>query len=147
MAMEYHQPGVDIRAKEGLLNFACSFLRPIDPVLREVIVEAATANKVQLNMKLGNEMLNELPFYELDPERLGDESEDEAGAGEGQGGDLTSLVGQQLRQQEDGEGEDSETPMQAALRVLEKENRQDDMRKVVEAEMSIEDYKVEPMST
>jgi hypothetical protein len=46
MAMEYHQPGVDIRAKEGLLNFACSLLRPIDPVLREVIVEAVTANKV-----------------------------------------------------------------------------------------------------
>lgn len=37
--------------------------------------------------------------------------------------------------------------MQAALRVLNKENRADDMRKTVEAEMSIEDYKVEPMTT
>lgn len=92
-------------------------------------------------------MLNELPFYEMDPETLGSDSDDEAGQGEGQGGDLQSLVSQQLKQQEMEDGEESESPMQAALRVLDQEHRLEDMRKVAEADMSIEDYKVEPMTT
>ena len=37
MACEYHQPLMTIRQKENLLNMACSFLRPIDPLLKEVI--------------------------------------------------------------------------------------------------------------
>lgn len=145
MAMEYRQPGVDIRAKERMLNFACSFLRPIDPVLREVIVEAVTANKIQLNMKLGNQMLNELPFYEVEPGELGSDTDGEAG-GEGQGGDLQSIISQQIKQQEQ-DGEEEESPMAAALRVLDQEHRLEDMRKVAEAEMNIDDYKVEPMTT
>ena len=60
------------------MNFVCSTLRPIDPTLREVIVECASANKIQLNMKLGNEMLLELPFYvrESDDEDSEDEAEE-----------------------------------------------------------------------
>jgi len=46
MAMEYHKPGTDIRQKEQLLNLACSFLRPIDSTLREVLAEACMSNKV-----------------------------------------------------------------------------------------------------
>lgn len=145
MAMEYRQPGVDIRAKEQLLNFACSFLRPIDPILREVIVEAAAANKIDLNMKLGTQMINELPFYTFEPEDLGSESDEEAG-GDGGSGDLQAVVSEQLKQQEK-DGEQQESPMLAALRVLDQEHRIDDMRKVVESQMNIDDYKVEPMTT
>ena len=146
MAMEYRQPGVDIRAKEQLLNFACSFLRPIDPILREVIVEAAAANKIDLNMKLGTQMINELPFYTFEAEDLGSESDDDAGGGEGGSGDLQAIVSEQLKKQEK-DGDEEESPMLAALRVLDQEHRIDDMRKVVESQMNIDDYKVEPMTT
>jgi hypothetical protein len=46
MAMEYHKPGLDIRDKEQALNLACSFLRPIDPTLKQVLAEACMSNKV-----------------------------------------------------------------------------------------------------
>lgn len=42
-------------------------------------------------MKLGNQMINELPFYELAPEDLGSESDGEAGLGES-GGDIQSII-------------------------------------------------------
>lgn len=43
--------------------------------------------------------------------------------------------------------EEKESPMVAALRVLDQEYRHEDMRQVVEAEMDISDYKVEPLTT
>lgn len=46
MAFEYHKPDVSIREKEMALNFACSFLRPIDENLKEVIVDFINSNKV-----------------------------------------------------------------------------------------------------
>jgi hypothetical protein len=46
MAMEYHKPTLDIRQKEQAMNLACSFLRPIDTTLREVLVQAAASQKV-----------------------------------------------------------------------------------------------------
>jgi hypothetical protein len=46
MAMEYKQPRLDIRAKEQALNFACSFLRPLDQELRKVLTEACISNKI-----------------------------------------------------------------------------------------------------
>jgi hypothetical protein len=46
MAFEYHKPSTDIRAKEQAMNLACSFLRPIDTTLREVLVQAAASQKV-----------------------------------------------------------------------------------------------------
>ena len=79
MAYEYHKPDVSLRDKETAMNFACSLLRPIEGTLQEVIADIANSHKVQLNMKLGNQMLNELQFYELDPETLGSESEEYEG--------------------------------------------------------------------
>lgn len=37
MAMEYKQPHMTIKQKEHALNFACSFLRPLDPIMRKVV--------------------------------------------------------------------------------------------------------------
>ena len=103
--------------------------------MREVIVQMATANKVQLNIELGNKMINELPFFQLDPEELGSESDDE-GSGDSKSGDLHSAIARSIQQQEIDQ-EERESPMVAALRVLDQENRHDDMRKAAEAEMNI----------
>lgn len=53
MAYEYHKPSMDIRAKEDALNLACSFLRPIDTTLKDVLVQACASQKVQMTMKKG----------------------------------------------------------------------------------------------
>jgi hypothetical protein len=58
-----------------MLNFACSLLRPVDALMAKTLADAMASEKVQLNMKLGAEMMNELPFYEIDVEELGTESE------------------------------------------------------------------------
>lgn len=50
MAFEYHQPGIEFRQKEIAMNYAMSFIRPIDPMLEEVIIEVATSNKIRLNI-------------------------------------------------------------------------------------------------
>ena len=57
MAMEYHHPGLHIREKENALNYACSFLRPVDSVMREMLVDACMSSKIQLNMERGQKML------------------------------------------------------------------------------------------
>jgi hypothetical protein len=50
MAFEYHKPSMKIRDKELALNYACSFIRPIDPALEDVIIEVATSRKIRLNV-------------------------------------------------------------------------------------------------
>jgi hypothetical protein len=82
MACEYHQPLMSIRQKENALNLACSFLRPMDPTLKEVIADAILSTKKKLNMKSGQQMLNDLAFYEIDIDYLGDVSDDEGGTGQ-----------------------------------------------------------------
>jgi hypothetical protein len=77
MAYEYHKPTLDVRSKEIALNYAISFIRPIDKVLEDVIVDIALSNKLRLNVQKGKEAINSLRFYELDHELLGTSSEDE----------------------------------------------------------------------
>ena len=61
MAYEHHHTSdMTIRQKENMLNMACSFLRPVDTVMREVLVVACTSNKEQMTMKKGAELLNEI---------------------------------------------------------------------------------------
>lgn len=50
MAFEYHKPSLDLRTKEIAMNYAVSFIRPIDKVLEDVIIEVATSNKIRLNI-------------------------------------------------------------------------------------------------
>lgn len=77
MTFEYHKPTLNIRDKELALNYACSFIKPIDKNLEDVIIEVATSHKIRLNIALGKEMLNELKFYEIDTDTLGDRDDDE----------------------------------------------------------------------
>lgn len=53
MAFEYHHPTMNIRDKELAMNYACSFIRPIDKDFEDVIVELASSNKIRLNIALG----------------------------------------------------------------------------------------------
>jgi hypothetical protein len=78
IAFEYHKPTMNIRDKELALNYVCSFIKPIDKDLENVIVEIASSHKIRMNVALGKEMINELKYYELDKEDLGEtESEEE----------------------------------------------------------------------
>ena len=97
MGLEYHQPHQDIRSKENMLNFACSFLRPMDTVLRKVVVEAAASVKVEINMKSGQTMLNELTFYEIDEHYLGSDSGEEEGEGDDEEEQLQKLIAAKKR--------------------------------------------------
>jgi hypothetical protein len=77
MAFEYHKPTLDIREKEKAMNYAMSFIRPIDPDLEAVIIEVATSTKVRMNIQKGKEMINQLKFYEIDETTLGTGTEQE----------------------------------------------------------------------
>lgn len=77
-AMEYHQTRTSIRDKELAMNFAASFLRPIDTMLMNCIKEVAAAKKIRLNVELGKQMMNELKFFAMDIHELGELSEDES---------------------------------------------------------------------
>lgn len=80
-----------------MLNFACSFLRPMDTVLRKVVVEAAASVKVEINMKSGQTMLNELTFYEIDEHYLGSDSGEEEGEGDDEEEQLQKLIAAKKR--------------------------------------------------
>jgi len=51
VGFEYHKPTMTLRQKEMALNLACSFIRPIDKQMEDVIVEVATSTKLRLNME------------------------------------------------------------------------------------------------
>ena len=77
MAFEYHKPTLEIRQKEIAMNYAMSFIRPIDADLEDVIIEVATSNKLRMNIQRGKEMIAQLKFYEIDETTLGTDTEDE----------------------------------------------------------------------
>jgi hypothetical protein len=41
------------------MNLACSYLRPIEGRLRDVIIEVAASKKIRLNVELGKQMMAE----------------------------------------------------------------------------------------
>lgn len=139
MAMEYKQPHLGIREKENALNFACSFLRPIDKQFRILLTEAVISNKIQMNMKKGTKMLTELQFYTLDIDWLGSESEDY------ESDENEDVLDSLLRSNKAAAEEDEEmTPMKTALLMMDDDNRREDMRKYEMEDMNIEKYKVQP---
>lgn len=97
MAYEYHKPTLDIRQKEIALNYAISFLRPIDKATEDVIIDIALSNKARLNVQKGREAINQLKFYELDEEDLGTSSEDDDDGEELVGDDGQIIQVQQKR--------------------------------------------------
>ena len=144
MGLEYHQPHQDIRSKENMLNFACSFLRPMEPTLRKMVVDAAASTKLEINMKSGNEMLNELMFYELDEQDLGSDSGEEEGEGEDEHEQLQRLLEAKKKDLEAQTADVELTPMQKALKVMDESYRLEDMEQAALEEMNINEYRVEP---
>ena len=65
-------------------------------------------------MKKGQEMLNELQFYELDEAWLGSESEEFEGDDDDGERDIQTIINKSMLDDEEKEL----TPMQAALKVL-----------------------------
>lgn len=59
------------------MNLACSYLRPIEGRLRDVIIEVASSKKIRLNIELGKQMMKESPFFDFDPETLDDTTDEE----------------------------------------------------------------------
>ncbi len=94
MAFEYHKPTLDIRQKELAMNYAMSYIRPIDPQMEEIIIEVASSTKLRMNIARGKEMINQLRFYEIEETELGTdtESEEEIGEGEGAQGQISKGV-------------------------------------------------------
>ena len=54
MAFEYHKPSMAHRDKELAMNLACSFIRPIDKSLEDIIIEVASTHKLRINAKMVN---------------------------------------------------------------------------------------------
>ena len=133
MSLEYHQPSMTLRQKEQALNLACSFLRPIEKSLMLTIAECAASNKIQLNMERGKQMLNEIQFREFDPEDYAEMDD---------GGINENYKGGGILDEEDGQNQ-----LQAAMSVLNEDSRIENKRRTAQAELSIEDYKVEPMTS
>lgn len=85
MAFEFHKPTLDIRQKELAMNYAMSYIRPIDPQMEDIIIEVATSTKLRMNIARGKEMINQLKFYEIEETELGTDTESEEEIGEGEG--------------------------------------------------------------
>ncbi len=59
------------------MNFAASFLRPLDDRMMKVIKEGIASKKLRLNVELGKQMVNERKFWAIDIHEVGEESGDE----------------------------------------------------------------------
>lgn len=137
MACEYNQPWMPIRAKEQVLNYAMSMLRPIEPLLKQVLTDAMMSQKTELNCKLGVTMMQDLPFYELDVEAMGSESEDHEDEDDG------NQMAQILQMGRDAESKYL-SPSEMATKEVSAETRYHDMQDASRNEMGIDDYQVEP---
>lgn len=145
MAFEYHKPTLGIRDKELALNYACSFIRPIDKALEDVIIEIATSNKIRLNIALGKEMVNELKFYDIDPDTLGSETEEEIP--ETANVDVDPSQASMEKGIDEEEEEDlikERTAMEKFASGLDEETREREQKKIMEEEQNINVFTVEP---
>jgi hypothetical protein len=55
------------------LNYACSFLVPVDQKTDEILEEMFNAKRVRLNHEKARQMMQELPRYDIDFDQLGTE--------------------------------------------------------------------------
>lgn len=123
------------------LNYACSFIRPIDKSLEDVIVELATSNKIRLNIALGKEMINELRFYDIDPVTLGDDTEEE-----GVEFNPEELAEASMREGIDADEESVEekSAMERFALGLDTDSRLKEQKHIMEEEQNINVFTVEP---
>lgn len=136
-SFEYHKPAIDIRQKELAMNLACSYLRPIEGRLLDVISEVAGSNKIRMNVDLGKQMMNELRFYTLDMTSLGDETDEDGGEDQV---DITALLAKGI----DGDDEANRSLLQKAVSGTEEEERAKERKAIYEDELNISEFQVDP---
>ena len=117
------------------MNLACSYLRPIEGKLHDVICEVAASNKIRLNVELGKQMMNELRFYTIDVTELGDSSGDEGDTET----DLFKMLSQGI--DEEGESDDEAAAIQSKIMATQEyEGREAERRHLLENEMNINEF-------
>lgn len=141
MAFEYHKPTLDIRQKEMAMNYAMSYIRPIDPQMEDIIIEVASSTKLRMNIARGKEMINQLRFYEIEETELGTdtESEEEIGEGEGAQGQISKGV-----DEEEEELQRQRNAMERFASGLDEDSREREAAQIMEQELNITQYQVEP---
>ena len=122
------------------MNYAMSFIRPIDPELEDVIVEIATSNKIRMNVQRGKEMISQLKFYEIDDHTLGTDTEDEELQRVDDGSNNMSMG----VDEEEEELKRQRTAMERFASGLDEDSRQREAAQIMENELSITQYQVEP---
>ncbi len=124
------------------MNYAMSFIRPIDKDLEDVIIEVATSNKIRMNIARGKEMINQLKFYEIDEYTLGtDTEEEEEIVQEGQGADGQLAKGVD---EEEEELARQRNAMERFAKGLDEDSRDREAAQIMENELNIAQYQVEP---
>ena len=121
------------------MNYAMSFIRPIDPDLQQVIIEVATSNKIRLNIQKGKDMINQLKFYEIDETTLGTDTETEE--------EIVAEEDQKLAKGVDDEDDELQRQRNAMERFasgLDEDSREKEAAQIMESELSITEYQVEP---
>ena len=138
-ALEYHKPHMDWRQKEIALNLACTYLRPIEGRLKDVIVEIAASRKLRVNMENAKDMMTELRFYEIDIGALGSDTEPDYG-NDNQDSILALLS----------KGMDEENakhnPLAKMLEGLNRDERSKERSKYTLDELNVSEFQVEPQS-
>ena len=117
-----------------------SFIRPIDPELENVIIEVATSNKIRMNIARGKEMINQLKFYEIDEMQLGEESHDE----DAEQNEDEARLAQGVDEEDEEELMRQRSEMEKFARGLDEDSRERETAKIMETELSIAQYQVEP---
>jgi len=122
MAFEFTKPTLAIKEKEMALNYACSFLRPIDKELEDVLVDMATSHKIRLNMARIKDMVAEIKHYDFDPDVLGTDSDEEGVSKKGKVEDEVDIM-DLVSVEKVYEGEDGNEHIEIVSGTKEKQNR------------------------
>lgn len=135
-AMEFHQPRHTIREKEMALNYAASYMRPIDDRLLKVIKIIASAKKTRLNIELAKTMVNDLRFWPFEQFDVGDESDEEGEDDD----DITKVLAKGIDEEEN-----NDMTMADRMLALVTEDFMDAERdNLYFKELNVADFQVEP---
>ena len=120
------------------MNLACSYLRPIEGRLKEVIMQAAQSQKIRLDVSLGKQMMNELKFYAPDPTTLGSDTEEEIDDSAQQ-----NQISKMLAGGLDGEDEDEKSLIDKVMDGINSADTNKERQELYDTELNIEEYKMD----
>ena len=120
------------------MNLACSYLRPIEGRLKEVIVQAAQSQKLRMDVTLGKQMMNELKFYAPDPATLGSDTEEDVDDS-AQQNQIAKLLAGGL----DGEDEDEKSLLEKVMAGINSADTNKERQELYDTDLNIEEYKMD----